>query len=83
MAVMNNVGLSDAKTHLSALLERVAQGDEITIAKHGVPAAALVPAANGCKKDPKRGAERICALRRGARLEGVTIRQLLEGGRRY
>ena len=28
-------------------------------------------------------AERIRALRRGARLEGVTIRQLLEEGRRY
>jgi hypothetical protein len=28
-------------------------------------------------------AERIRALRRGARLKGVTIRQLIEGGRRY
>jgi prevent-host-death family protein len=80
---MNSVGLFDAKTHLSALLERVAQGEEITITKHGVPAAVLVPPANRRKKDPKKVAERIRALRRGARLEGVTIRQLLEEGRRY
>jgi prevent-host-death family protein len=83
MAVMNNVGLSDAKTHLSALVDRVAQGEEITITKHGVPVALLVPAANRCKKDPKEVAERIRALRRGARLEGVTIRQLIEEGRRH
>jgi prevent-host-death family protein len=75
--------LFDAKTHLSALLERVAQGEEITITKHGVPVALLVPAAKRRKKDPKKVAERIRTLRRGARLEGVTIRRLLEEGRRY
>jgi prevent-host-death family protein len=75
--------LFDAKTHLSALLERVAQGEEITITKHGVPVALLFPAANRRKKDPKKVAERIRALRRGARLEGITIRQLLGEGRRY
>jgi len=80
---MNTIGLSDAKTHLSALLERVAQGEEITITKHGVPVALLVPVANRRKKDPKKVAERIRASRRGARLEGVTIRQLLEEGSRY
>jgi len=83
MALLNTVGLSEAKTHLSALLERVARGEEITITKHGVPVALLVPAANRRKKDPKKVAERIRALRRGARLEGVTIRQLLEEGRHY
>ena len=80
---MDMIGLFDAKTHLSALVQRVAQGEEITITKHGVPVALLVPAANRRKKDPKKVAERIRALRRGARLEGVTIRQLIEEGRRY
>jgi prevent-host-death family protein len=80
---MDMIGLFDAKTHLSALVQRVAQGEEITITKHGVPVALLVPAANRRKKDPKKVAERIRALRRGARLEGVTIRQLLEEGRHY
>jgi len=80
---MTTVGLFDAKTHLSALVERVAQGEEVTITKHGVAVALLVPAANRRKKDPKEVAERIRALRRGARLEGVTIRQLIEEGRRY
>jgi prevent-host-death family protein len=80
---MTSVGLFEAKTHLSALVERVAQGEEITITKHGVAVAVLAPAANRRKKDPRKVAERIRALRRGARLEGVTIRQLIEEGRRY
>jgi len=80
---MNTVGLFDAKTHLSALVERVAQGEEITITKHGMPVAVLVPAVGRRRKDPKKVADRIRALRKGARLEGVTIRQLIEEGRRY
>ncbi|MGH7673487.1 MAG: type II toxin-antitoxin system Phd/YefM family antitoxin [Gemmatimonadales bacterium] len=34
----------EAKTHLSRLLERVAAGEEVVIAKAGVPVARLVPA---------------------------------------
>ena len=33
----------DAKTHLSALLARVEKGEEIVIARAGVPVAKLVP----------------------------------------
>jgi len=33
----------EAKTHLSRLLERVAAGEEVLIAKAGVPVARLVP----------------------------------------
>jgi prevent-host-death family protein len=33
----------EAKTHLSRLLERVAAGEEVIIAKAGVPVARLVP----------------------------------------
>lgn len=37
------VNVHEAKTHLSRLLERVAQGQEVIIAKSGVPVARLVP----------------------------------------
>lgn len=37
------VNVHEAKTHLSRLLARVADGEEITIAKAGVPIARLVP----------------------------------------
>jgi len=40
---MTTVNIHEAKTHLSRLLERVAVGDEIVIAKSGKPIAKLVP----------------------------------------
>ena len=40
---MRTVGSYEAKTHLPALLDCVAQGEHITITRHGVPVALLVP----------------------------------------
>jgi prevent-host-death family protein len=37
------VNIHQAKTHLSRLLQRVASGEEVTIARAGVPVARLVP----------------------------------------
>jgi prevent-host-death family protein len=37
------VNIHEAKTHFSRLLQRVAAGEEITIARAGVPVAKLVP----------------------------------------
>ena len=40
---MATVNVHSAKTHFSQLLERVAQGEEVVIAKAGRPVARLVP----------------------------------------
>jgi len=44
------VNIHEAKTHFSRLLERVAMGEEVIIAKAGTPVAKLVPV----KKAPKK-----------------------------
>lgn len=43
MASAAEVNVHEAKTHLSRLLRRVAAGEEIVIARAGVPLARLVP----------------------------------------
>ena len=40
---METVGSFEAKTHLPQLLERVANGEEFTITKHGKPVRGLYP----------------------------------------
>lgn len=40
---MKSTNIHEAKTHLSRLVERAAQGEEIIIAKAGKPMAKLVP----------------------------------------
>lgn len=50
---MKTVNVHEAKTHLSRLLERAHAGDEIVIAKSGVPYARLAPLPG---RQPKRQA---------------------------
>ena len=44
---MDMINIHEAKTHLSRLIEKVASGAEIIIAKNGVPRARLVPLERG------------------------------------
>jgi prevent-host-death family protein len=82
---MESVGSFEAKTHLPQLLERVAQGEEFTITKHGKPVARLVPVITGPPKpDVRQVIEELKAFSEGNSLgAGVTIRDLIEDGRRY
>lgn len=77
---MPQVGTFEAKTHLSRLLEQVERGEEITITKRGVPVATLAPIAGRHPRDPQAAVAAIKAFRRGRRLAGLTISQLLHEG---
>jgi prevent-host-death family protein len=48
---MVEVGVHEAKTHLSRLLRRVAAGEEIVITSGGRPAARLVPIVTHGERD--------------------------------
>ena len=80
---MTTVGAFDAKTHLAALLKRVAKGETIQITLRGVPVAKLVPAHSGVKSDPAEIAKEIRAIRKGLSLGKLKIRDLVNEGRRY
>ena len=76
------VGAYEAKTHLPRLLEQVAAGVSITITKHGRPVARLVPPAADHRPEVAQIIASLREARRGVRLEGATIRELIEEGRR-
>ena len=80
---MTTVGSYEAKTHLPKLLQRVANGESITITKHGVPVAVLVPANGRTRRAAKEVIEEIKQLRKGRQLRGLSLRKLIEEGRRY
>lgn len=81
---MSNVGAFEAKTHLPALLERVQKGEHITITKHGVPVAMLVPAQSGIHKEHKEVIAQIKEFGRNRTLPGgETVRDLIQEGRRF
>lgn len=53
---MQTVNIHEAKTHLSRLVERVAAGEEMIIAKAGKPMARLVPLEKPMQKKRESGA---------------------------
>lgn len=79
------VGLFEAKTHLSELVERVSHGESFEITRHGRLVARLVPSEErGEKMTPRQAVERIRAIQsRSALGEGLTLRQLIDEGRRF
>lgn len=81
---MTTVGSYEAKTHLPQLLERVARGEKILITRHGHAVAMLVPAENEKKPDVRDAVRKMRVLRKGVTLgPDLTIRQLIEEGRRF
>ena len=82
--VMETIGAFEAKTHFSALLERVARGEDITITRRGVPTAMLVPFK---RAKPKRGAAGLLKEMRKIRERGrpgiMSIREMINEGRRF
>ena len=53
--LMNVVATNEAKTHLSALLERVRRGETVVIARGRKPLAKLVPFEDEARPRPKVG----------------------------
>lgn len=81
---MSSISYYEARTHFSELLDQVARGKRILITRHGRPAALLSPPPEETLKDVKTVIGEMKALRRGNTLgKGVTIRDLIEQGRRF
>lgn len=80
---MRTVGSYEAKTHLPRLLDEVAKGEEITITKHGVPVAVLIPPPEKRRRSTREVIEELRELRKGNTLGGLKIRDLIEEGRRF
>lgn len=80
---MKTVGSYEAKTHLPRLLKEVANGEKIIITKHGVAVAMLVSVQSKQKQDPKVVIQEIRSFRQGRSLKGLSIREMIEEGRRF
>ena len=81
---MKSVGAFHAKTHFSQLLDEVANGQSITITRHGEPVAQLIPAKP--LRDPRelhKLVEEIKQTRKGRSLGRIRIKDLTHEGHKY
>ena len=67
---MSTIGAYEAKTKFSELLERVENGERVTITKHGRPVAEIVPAK---RRDPVKVGEAFDRLRNLAREVNINM----------
>jgi prevent-host-death family protein len=79
---MTEVGAFEAKTHLSRLLDQVARGETIIITRHGRPVARLTPVEGSSRDDRRQAIAELKELRKGQNLGGLSLRELIEQGRR-
>jgi antitoxin (DNA-binding transcriptional repressor) of toxin-antitoxin stability system len=79
------VGTFHAKTHFSQLLERVAKGEEITITKHDLPVARLVPADRPSREHVAILFRQMDALRQSLpkSKDKTALKDLIDEGRRF
>ncbi len=80
---MTTIGAYEAKTHLPELLKRVESGEHITIARHGMPVAVLVPVGDYPRRDPAAAVAALREFSRGRRRGEFDIRVAIDEGRRY
>jgi prevent-host-death family protein len=75
-----DVGVYEAKTHLTALLERVESGEQFTITKHGRPIARLIPVARTDRERRREAIRRIKEMSKDQILGG-SLKDLINEGR--
>jgi prevent-host-death family protein len=75
------VGTFEAKTHLSALLDRAAAGEEVVITRHGKPVARLVGAEQTDRTRADEAFTKLKALRAGTTLGDLSWKELRDAGR--
>jgi prevent-host-death family protein len=79
---MERIGIYDARSRLSELIERVQSGEEVVLTRHGEPVARLVPEKRRRMRSRAAAVARIRALARKLDIRDVDVRKLIEEGRR-
>jgi prevent-host-death family protein len=79
---MESVGTYELTRNLSKLLERVERGERITITRRGKPVAVLGPPPSE-KPDVKKVIEEFKSFAKGRSLGDISIRELIDEGRRF
>lgn len=80
---MQEIGAYEAKTHLPRLLDQVERGERITITRHGKRIACLIPAAKVDQDKVDAAIAKIKTIRRQSALDGLSVKELIEEGRRF
>lgn len=80
---MKEIGAFEAKNKLSEILRAVERGERFIITRRGKPVAEIGPPPGEHRLTPQEAVARIEAIREKNVLGGLSIRELIEEGRRF
>ena len=80
---MPEIGAFEAKMHLPQLLERVQAGECFVITNHNRPVAELIPFRTHDASKIRAAIDDLKAFQKTHDLGGLSVRQMIEEGRRY
>jgi len=79
---MRKIGAYALKSHLSEILDAVEHGQTVVVTRHGKPIARISPDAAEQREQANRALKLLLEFPRKPLPKGVTIRSLIEEGRR-
>ena len=79
---MVSITAFDAKTRFGELLDRIASGESVVITRHGRPIARLVPMEMRDPEVRSAAIDRLARFGEGRTLGDLTLRALIDEGRR-
>lgn len=79
---MSRIGAFEAKTHLPRLLRRVQAGERFVITRHNRPVAELIPFLPRDATSVRAAIEDLKAFQATHSLGGLSVRDLIDEGRR-
>ena len=80
---MPDIGAFEAKTHLPKLLRRVQAGERFVITRHNQPIAELVPFQAQDSNKVRAAIAWLKAFQETHSLAGLSVRQMMEEGRKF
>ena len=80
---MAEIGAFEAKTHLPRLLRRVAAGERFVITRHHRPVAELIPYRTPDSGKVRSAIESLKAFQATHSLGGLSVRRMMEEGRKH
>ena len=79
---MSKFGVSEARTHLSRLLQRVQAGERFVITRRDRPVAELIPYRSRDSEKIRAAIAAMKSFQQTHSLDGLSVREMIETGRR-
>jgi prevent-host-death family protein len=79
---VRSIGSYELKTHLSEVLDAVANGQAVTVTRHGKPIARTLPPEPARRPEVSAAVQGLMTYPRTPLPKGVSIKSLIDQGRR-